>query len=441
MFKKYNFILIIIFGLSVVNAQESSSFTMDQAVEYAYTKQLEVRLSQNKIADAKQQIKELRSTGLPQVNGTIDYNHFIKIPTSVVPAKFFNPMAPEDELAELQFGTKNNLTASATLSTLIFDGSFLVALQAAKSSVNYANANLEKTQQNIKSNVKKAYLPPLLLAENILTVQKNISSLQKMHHEMSEMYKAGFIEQLDVDRISLSIDNLESTLSDLEKNKTLSLNALKFQMGFPLSQELELTDIISLEELNKSSLLESELDYNNLVDIKIFKELKTLNKLNIKRYKAGYLPSLTGFVSYQRVIQGANLFKDSHSSPTSIAGLAMKVPIFDSFRKKHQIQRAKLALEAIEIQEELVKTGIDFSVQTAKNNYRNTKEKILDRQKNVDLAKRIYATTQTKYREGVGSSIEMIQAEQSLYQSQQNYFTSLYDFMKAKIDLEIALGL
>jgi len=165
-----------------------------------------------------------------------------------------------------------------------------------------------------------------------------------------------------------------------------------------------------------------------------------LSKMKVDRYKRGYWPSLSGFVNYQQVIQGNNLFTNSISTPTSIAGLALKVPIFDGLYKKSKIQQAKLDLNNVQIQKDLLKSGIDFQLKASRENYINALETIKSRKKNLELAELIFSTVQTKYKEGVGSSLEIIQSEQSLHQSQQNYLNALYDFIIAKLDVEIALG-
>ncbi len=427
--------------VSVSMAQEVQTFSMKDAINYSYENHLDMRLAENKIRKADQQKIEVRAIGLPQLNAGVDYNHFLKLPVTLIPANFFDPSAPADEFGEVSFGTKNNMTASATLTTLLFDGTYLTALKASKVLSEFARMDYQNDKAQLRDKVKKAYLPPLLIQENIKTIQSNITVLEKMHHETSEMYKEGFVEKLDVDKLTLSLDNMKVTLEDLQKTYSSAMDALKLQIGFPLDQELELFESVDalsapLVDFNE----EAATDYMQRTEFRILEQNKELQKLDIDRYKKGYWPSLTGFLVYQQQVQGDNLFDNPSSSPSSIAGLELKVPIFDGFYKKAMKAQAQINLENATIQQNLLKSGIDLQVKIAQRNYKNALDKIDSRKRNVDLAERIFEISQIKYKEGLGSSLEIIQAEQSLFQSQQNYIQALYDFIIAKIDLEVAYG-
>lgn len=421
--------------------QNAQTFSLKDAINYSYEHHQNMKLANNKIRTAKQQKIETRAIGLPQLNAAVDFNHYLQLPTTLIPAQFFNPMAGADEFAEVSFGTKNNLTASATLSTLLFDGTYLTALKASSVLSEFAMMDYENDKAQLRDEVKKAYLPPLLIEENIETVKRNIAVLEKMHFETEQMFKEGFVEKLDVDKLELSLDNMRVTLEDLEKSHKVAMDALKVQIGFPLDQDLQLTE--SVEALSAPLVdfnPEAQVDYMQNTTYRMMETNKKLQELNVDRYKKGYWPSLTGFLTYQQVLQGDNVFDNPSSTPTAIAGVKLNVPIFDGFSKKALKAQAKITLENVYIQQDLLKSGIDLQVKIANRNYKNALDKIESRKRNVDLAERIFEIAQIKYKEGMGSSLEIIQAEQSLFQSQQNYIQALYDFIIAKIDLEIAYG-
>lgn len=436
-------ILIALFSLGVSFAQtnEVMSFNLQEAIEYGYKNHKDLGIAANEMQRAREQMVEARSMGIPQLNAGVDYNYFIKLPTSLIPANFLNPMAPDGEFAEISFGTKNNLTASATLSTLIFDGTYLMALKASKQYIDFAKLNFENQKTVLGNSIKKAYLPPLLIQENVKTIEKNISSLEKLYNETNEMYKAGFVEKLDVDKLALTVDNMRVLKNDLQKNYQLALDALKLQMGFPIDEEIVLKESVeSLSGELEEELLSLPIDYAFRTEYQVVDQSIELGELNVQRYKRGYWPSMSGFVNYQQVIQGDDLFNDPISTPTSIAGMSLSIPIFDGLYKKAKIQQAKLDVRNAELQKGLLENAIDFQLKAARKNYFNALEKIKSRKQNLELAESIFNITQEKYKEGVGSSLEIIQAEQSLQDSQQNYLNALYDFIVAKIDVEIALG-
>lgn len=432
---------LLLGSISLSIAQDVPTFSMKEAVDYSYGNHLNMKMAENKIRTAEQEMIEVRAIGIPQVNATVDYTHFLKLPTTLIPAQFFNPMAGEGEFAEVAFGTKNNLTAAASLNTLLFDGTYLTALKASKAVAEMAVLDYQNDKAQLRDAVKKAYLPPLLIMENIKTVKENIQVLEKMHFETNEMFKEGFVEKLDVDKLFLSLDNMKVTLEDLEKSYKTALDALKIQIGYPLDQDLELTESVDLLSAPLADFNEDAvIDYMQRSEYRMLEQNKVLQGLNIDRYKKGYWPSLSGFLTYQQQIQGDDLFDNPSNTPAAFAGVQLRVPIFDGFSKRALKAQAQITLENVRHSQELLKSSIDLQVTIAHRNYKNALEKIESRKRNVELAERIFEIAQIKYREGMGSSLEIIQAEQSLFQSQQNYIQALYDFIVAKIDLEIAYG-
>jgi outer membrane protein len=438
--------LLIIIGMlsfAWLHAQDGNipSFSMQEAVSYGVQNHKDMSIAANELKKAEQQMIEARAMGIPQINAGVDYNYFIQLPTSLIPAQFINPNAPDGEFLELAFGTKNNLTAQATLSTLIFDGTYLMALQASKKYIEFSKMNFENQKIALSNNIKKAYLPPLLLKENLKTIEKNIKSLEQLYFETNEMYKEGFVEKLDVDKLALTVDNMKVLKKDLKKNLEIAVDALKVQMGFPIEEDIELSETVASlsEELNEDLLTQS-MQYAQRSEYRLLEHSKIMSELNVKRYKRGYWPSLSGFINYQQVVQGDDILNDPISTPASVAGLSLSIPIFDGFMKKAKIQQAKLDVENVVLQKDLLTNAIDFQLKSSRDSYFNALDNVQSRQKNLNLAEEIFNTAQEKYKEGVGSSLEIIQAEQSLQDSQQNYLRALYEFVLAKIDVQIALG-
>ena len=439
---KNNFIylLLLFFGFSL-SAQEVKTFSLEEAVAYALQNSNTIKNGQINITDAEAQIVERRAIGIPQVNASVGYNYFIELPTSLIPAQFLDPMAPDDEFGEVQFGTTNSLEAKIEASALLFDGSYFVGLRAAKESRAYAADLLAQSEQELKQAVKDAYYPALIIQSNQSTLVKNISNLNKLRTETKALVDAGFAEQLDVDRLDLSIANLETESENLGRQLELAYNFLKFQMGYPIQEDISISDNIDdlLEEVAADDLL-GAVNFQSRADFRVIERAITLNNLNVEYYKQAYLPSAVGFASYSYQAQGNNLFKDPFWFPTAVAGLQLNIPIFSGLQRNAQVRRAELQLETIQNQKEDVQRGILLEVENARGNYRNAQKRVALQQKNIDLAQKIYDTAQIKYREGVGSSLEINQAETSLFNTQQNYNQALFDLLTAKSALDKALG-
>lgn len=424
-----------------LNAQETKELTLAEAIDYAMSNNISIKNAMLDVEDATQQIIEQRAIGIPRINASVDWQYALELPTSLIPNEFFDPTAPPGGFSEVQFGTRNNLTAGIEASVLVFDFSYITGLKAAKKFKTYAGEQLKQMQFDVEYKITEAYLPALIIQENIETIKKNISNIEKLHAETQALYTEGFVEQLDVDRLELTLSNLNTQLDNLNHQASLVYNALKFQMGYPMDQQIvAVDDMESLFTLATDEELTATVDYEKKPAYQVLKLGKGLNELNVKLNRAGYYPSLVGFAAYQQIAQGDNLFKDPIWTPNSYAGLSLKIPIFDGLEKKAKVSRARLDLANISNQQIELERAITLEVQNARTNYKSALESWENQKRNVDLAEKIYETTQIKYREGIGSSIEISQAEQSLFESQSNFINARYDLLVAKMALNKALG-
>lgn len=422
--------------------QQATSMTLPQAIAYANTNSLDIRNAQISLADAGHRIAELRSSGLPQISASANYQRFLQVPVMVLPEAFvllFETLGVPAS-REATFQLKNNFGAAINVESLIFDGSYITALKAASAYRDYVAKEVVMTQREVRNRVMDAYLPALFIQENIDLLDKNIANLESLYRETRELYKAGFAEQLDVDRLELSLVNLGVERENLQRQRAISIAALKYAINYPADQPLDVAeDIDGL--LNDG--LEAELLSDNLApvrpEIDVIDMGIRLNELNIRVNKAGYLPTLSAFGTYQQNYQ-SNTREDGFWAPTAVVGVRLNVPIFDGMYKNAKIQRAKLDLETVRNQREDLARGIRLEVSTGRDSYLAARQRVTSQERNVKLAERIYETTKIKYKEGIGSSLEVTQAEQSLYTTQSNYIQALYDLLQAKMALTKALG-
>lgn len=434
-------LLLLLFSISA-SAQDIKSFTLDEAIAYALTNSYEIKNAHIGIADADQLIKENKAIGMPQVSGSLGYSYSFKLPETVVPAGLFTGMPVEGEFEKLPaFGAKNRITATIDASFLAFDYSYLTALKAARTAKNMAFSQKEQAEMMVKNQVREAYLPPLILEETKKTLQKNIANLEKLFFETKELYKAGFVEQLDVDRLELSLANLETEVNNLDRQKELVYNVLKLTMNYPADQPIAIADDINRLLVDADSGdLEGDINYSTRAEYRVAQQGQILQDLNVSYIKSTYYPNLVTFAQYQQTGQSGKIFQDNLWTDLGVVGLSINVPIYSGGAKKAKLQRAKLDLEKSNNQIRSLERVIWMEVGNARISYNNAVQRVTDQQKNLDLAQRIYDTTQIKYKEGVGSSLEITQAEQALFQSQQNVIQARYELLLAKVDLDKALG-
>ena len=429
-------LLFISIDISPILAQKSA-MSLEKAVAYAITSSPEMRDAQLAVMDAEAQIDENRARGLPQLNASVNYQRYVEVPLSPLPEIFQQPGGPES----ISFLQKNNFTASANLQAMVFDGVFFVALKAAKAARDYAKKDLEVKRKALKEQVRDTYLPLLLVKANIEQLDKNITALEQLHQETKSIFEAGFAEQLDVDRLELSLANLQTERENLTRQYQILLRILKFTINFPEEDELEVEDDIE-SLLAKYQLVNLEPvtpDYGQYPEIQLTDELLHLQTLNKKAQKTAYLPSLNAFGGYQYQYQGNDL-KGGFWAPTAFLGLQLDIPIYDGGYKRAGIQRVQIAIDRVATQRNTIQRGIHLQIVTAQDEYTNARDRLSERDKTLALAQRIYDTTLIKYREGVGSSLEVNQAEQAIYTAQTNRLQALYDLLKAKINLQEALG-
>ncbi len=431
------FIVTLLFPF-FLSAQES--YSLEEAINYALENNSAIRTSQLGIADADALIQENTAIGLPKIKAGLNYTNYIEIPSSVAVASTFDPTAPEDLLVKLQFGTTHSISGLIEMDWLAVDGSYFLGLRAARKYRELTGENYSTTQQMVRNDVIQAYLPALIIAANLETLEKNIENLKDLLNGTRETYKAGFAEQLDVDRLELSLANLNVEQENLNRQTGTALNYLKFTMGYPVDKEIRVSDDINtlLKEANNDEL-RGAINFAKRPEYQAIEKSIELNELNVKRFKAMYYPSLRIFSSYQHTWQGNDL-NNTLNFPGFFVGGGINVPLFDGFQRKAQIQRAQIDLELAKIQKSDLERGISLEVQNARIDYSNAQGRVQTQKRTVDLAQKIYNTTQIKYKEGVGTSLELTTAEYELYEAQRNHNQALYDLLVSKANLDKALG-
>ena len=432
----------LVFGLYLFAQQD---FTLDQAISYGLAANNKIKLAKIEVADAEGQLLEYKSIGIPKVNASVDYNYFPQVPQFLIPRQFIDPDAPDGSFALLPAGTKQGLTAKIEASAIIFDAAWLVGLKAQRLYRELIAKQGEASNEEIKSAVTKAYLAVLIAEKNKEVLVKNISNLTKTLKETRAIYENGFAEKLDVDRLQLSLNNLNIESEKLDRLIAISYNLLKFQMGCPMEDEIRANDNLDMliaKFTVEATDLEAPVDYNSRSEYAAISLGEELAKINIRRYQMGYFPILNAFGSHQEQLQRNNLFDKDENGwfGTTVVGLSLKIPIFDGLDKKAKIQRARILLDKTLIQKNDFERAVTLEVKNARTAYLNARESVTATDKSLQLAQEIYNTTQIKFKEGVGSSFEVAQAERELYTAQANYTGALYELLVAKSDLDKALG-
>ncbi len=409
------------------------------AVEYGY----EMRTASADLQIAERQIWETTAAGLPQVSASIGYNYFLDIPTSLIPAEFFG--GEPGEFTEIQFGTQHNMTATASLEQLIFDGQYIVGLRAARIYRDLAEQSLQKSMLEVRKTVKETYYLALLASENLQIVRQNLQVMEKWLWETERMLEAGVTDPINVDQLQLAVSNIRNGISSLERQRLLTMNLLKYQMGLDLQTQIELTD--DFESLFEKALSEmavtEQLDKAQHIDYLLAGSREAMSLMVLRREQSSYLPSLSAsFIRQEMAMRdGFNFFDSSRSwFPATYFAVNLNIPIFSSGMRSSQVQQARLELEKSRIAREQISKVLELEMQEALATLDTAQEQYLNEKSNLELASRILTRTNIMFREGMASSLELTQANDQLLTSQTNYLNAMFELLNAQNKLEKALG-
>ena len=432
------FVSALLLTFSCLHAQ-TTSMSLSDAIQYALDKNPNIKIAQLQVTDAEWQIKESKSTGLPQISASIGYQYFIQRPGIPASALGF-PGAGDEKVA---FNANHSLSPSISVNQLFFSNSYRVAVKAAQYYREYVNEQLAVAKQTLRNQVIDAYLPALLITQSLATIDKNISSLEKLFSDTKAINQAGFAEQLDVDRIDLSLSSLRTERTNLVRQREIVVNALKLTLGMPVKDELVLTDDVQLLMNQYATTdLTTEINFMNRPEYVQLLRGRELSVLQVELNRRPWIPTVAGFVQYGPGFQGG--FGNDTKwffIPSAVVGLNVNIPIWDGGGSKARKGRAAVALQTIDEQKTFLENSLTLELENARRSYLNAAERVENQQKNVVLAQRIYDNTQTKYKAGVGSSFEVTQAQQELYSAQQNLMQAQYDQLSAKTAVQKALGI
>ncbi|MES2003935.1 MAG: TolC family protein [Bacteroidota bacterium] len=432
---------IILIGIANVNAQSTKhEFTIQQAVEYAAKNNVQVKNALLNIQSQQQTNREITASALPSVTGSIGMTDYLKIPTSLLPGEVFGQ--PAGTYIPVQFGTKYNSTASIQLQQLLFDGQVFIALQARATSIEFQTKNKEVTEEAIKTNIYKIYYQLVLSKTQIDLLDANIDRLKKLWHDASEMYKNGFAEKLDMDKITVQLSNLQTEKIKALNSISIGYLGLKTLMGMPVKDSLLLTDKISDDQVKEDFSNDTAYQYTDRKDFQYLSLAKKLNEFNIKRYQLSRIPTLSLNGSYSKNAQRNkfDFFGKGDWFSTSYVGLNLSIPIFDGFARSSRINRSRIELKETENQLDNLKISIDSEVEQSKFNFRSALTTMGFQKENMKLAETVYNQTKKKYEAGTGSNTEITSAQTDLITAQTNYISALYSAIISKVDYLKATG-
>lgn len=450
---KYIAIGLMLFINTMVNAQSeknsnSEKLSLVQAIDYALKNNADLVKANIDVNISKETVKQTVAIGLPQISTSAAYQHYLTVPGQWIKNFAYQPGSPE--YIFLQFQQKINSTANISVNQLLFDGSYLVGLKATKEFLNMSKFVKSQTESQLISNVTKSYLAVVSTELNIELLESNIETVKKSLHDVTAMYEEGFTEDLDVKRLKLSLSNLEVEKQKLDNAVLFLKNSLKVQVGMPVSRKIELTDKIETVD-EKITMMEADnmekFDASMRPEYSILDQAIRLGKLDKQRYQTGFLPRLVGFYQHQEMTMRpefnffeSNLTPNNNWVPSDVVGLQIQWTLFDGLSTASKIREVQYKIDQAQIDLDNFKNAASMQYHNAIQTYKVRVEQAKIQKSNLNLANEIHEKTLLKLKEGVGSTLEISQAETELKAAQINYINALYDLVIAKIDYYNSIG-
>ncbi len=434
--------LVFIYLISLVpfsaGAQETYNFSLEEAINFAMENNYDILSSYKDIESAEQQVKEYMAIGFPQINASINYTDYISLPTMIIPAGTFGPGSPE---SEVQFGTKYNASADATASQLIFDGKYIVGVQASRKLLEKNEQQLIKTRLDMYEAVSAAYYRVLVAEDTRAILDSTKRYMDDMLYETRITYEAGFAEETDVDQLQLIVSDLEANLILTATQVEIAYAYLKFLCGMQLEDSVAVTDKLGdlMGRLNHTALLEDPFEFENNIDYRLLQTQQEIAQLQLKLEKSEYMPNLSAFLNYQTQAQREvwNFF-DTRGKwyGSSFWGVEMNIPIWSSGIRSARVQQARINLDKLDIADQKLRTGLSIQVKTARSEFNNSYLVMMNKSLAMNTAEKILRITSEKYREGMSSSLDLLQANNQFLGNTSDYIMAIQDVLVKKLALE-----
>ncbi len=449
---KFRFLSVFILLFFTISAfsQEAPNvlpMSLQECIDYALKNNTMAKNAalENRISKAR--VGEILADGLPQINGSAEIMYNYLIPTQFIPVDEnfpFGDVPPGADVIPLRFSVDYLANASVTLEQMVFDGSYFVGLKAARTYTDLARKDQIKTEIDVIENVTKAYYSVLINMERKELVETNYRRLDSLLIETQAMYENGFAEKIDVNRIKVEFNNIMVDKKRVEQGYAVSYVLLKYQMGMPVQEVVVLTDQLRDIELELLDYEKETFSYDQRIEYSQLMTNYDLAKLDVKNFEVMYIPKLSVFGNIGAntgAIEFADLFNfGDRWFGLGGVGVRLNVPIFDGLRKSRQIQQRKIQVEQIENAFDEMRNRIEMEIIQSKADLESNLMSLELQKENMELAAEVYNITKIKYQEGVGSNLEVVDADSAYKTAQNNYYNALFDVLITRVDIDKAYG-
>ena len=457
---RFLFVCLVVFIATQAKAQNKYELTVKDAVDLAFKNLADVKNAKIDYQLQEAKNKEILGQALPQVTANAGLNHYLALPTILFPdatstavysvlknegVKDGNGVpitnVPAPKMQQVSFQQPWNTNIGATVSQLLFQPDVFVGLQARQTALDYAASNIEQVKDRVRDSAYKRYYAILIAEKQTYFLAESIKRLEKLYHDDSVLYKNGFAERLDLDKVQVQLTNLKTTYNIVQSGVQLAYGALKFSLGLNQKDTVVLKEDLTVDKI-KEGVLDDNFKYDDRPEIRTLSYTRRLQELDLKRNKLGYLPTVAAQGNYSINGMGQRFVTDKSTNwfKSSFIGLNLNVPIFDGFQRKYKVKQSQLNIQKLDNVISQAKQGIDFEQFATKESLKSSLLNLDAQERNMELAQRVYDATKKKFEQGLGSSFEILQADNDYQTAQSNYFNALYNAIVAKVSYQHSLG-
>ncbi len=425
-------------------AGEPARFSLNEARAYAMQHSYILRNAALDVQKAQKKVWETIASGLPQVSGSANYTNFLDLSVSLIPGEFFG--GEPGTYMPVKFGQDFNADYGFTVDQLIFDGSYIVGVGAAKTYITMATLTREKSEIETRNAVSQAYYMALIAQENRKVMQENLDNARTLHRDALALYQNGLTEEQDADQMKLMVQSAENEVLRTEREIRVSMMVLKYAMGVPVEEDIVLTEpldgLIGQHRTAPVAAWDDPLSAH--IDKRLIDTQTQLTRKALNLEKAAFLPKLTGFMNWSKTAYGndANLFASGVDwYKSSLWGLKLTVPVFSSGMRLSRLQQARMDVEKAENDRKLLDQTLRKDYLTAVSDLENSLTQYKNAEDNKALAAKILDKTTIKYNHGLSSSTELAQTESQYVSAQRSWVQAVMELLNARLNYEKSIGI
>lgn len=432
MIRKILIMLMLLITTIGANAQViSNNMSLKDAVTYGMNGNTDIKKQNLAVLQSRQQVQEVISHGLPQINGTAQLSDNLIIPEQLLPGEIFGQPGT---YIPIKFGTQYGIPLGFNANQLLYNQAYFVGIKQAKAFELFSQVQLEKIQQDVIYNIAAAYLQAIIVSEQTKLIQANLEMVNQSVEVVKSQYENQMARRIDLDQLKVTQSNTQTDYDNSQVQFAFVLDQVKILIGYPLADTLILNEIIA-----DNDMLVSKNSTGNNPSLSLLQQQATLKQLEIKTINSNYLPTLAAFGQYGYQAQ-FNKWNDMHWFDGAIVGLQLSISIFDGLQKYHQVKQRKFELQSIQLDRALLEKSLNAEYNNAVNKYLQNQKTVLNQTENLTLAENVYDAMQNNYKNGLASLSDLINSDTGLKSAQSSFLTALFRKRISSLDILRANG-